>query len=160
LLRATAFKEPASYFHRYAALSDEAAEQVAGESWDARSTAQTPREHPADARARPPHPSQGRGSLPRTTCAHCGFVYFDRPPRCCARACASESEPLRRRGPGPLLLPVGTSCEVTPTYGKRWAWPGVPPRGCRDDAVAPRRGASPVQRLAWARGFWSPESSL
>ncbi len=34
LLRATAFKEPASYFHRYAALSDEAAEQVAGEIWD------------------------------------------------------------------------------------------------------------------------------
>ncbi len=35
LLRATAFKESASDFHRYAALSDEAAEQVAGESWDA-----------------------------------------------------------------------------------------------------------------------------
>src|SRR5216683_3130354 len=35
LLRATAFKESASYFHRYAALSDEAAEQVAGEIWDA-----------------------------------------------------------------------------------------------------------------------------
>ncbi len=35
LLRATAFKEPASYFHRYAALSDEAAEQMAGEIWDA-----------------------------------------------------------------------------------------------------------------------------
>jgi hypothetical protein len=34
LLRATAFKEPASYFHRYAALSDEAAEQVAGKIWD------------------------------------------------------------------------------------------------------------------------------
>lgn len=34
LLRATAFKEPASYFHRYAALSDGAAEQVAGEIWD------------------------------------------------------------------------------------------------------------------------------
>jgi type I pantothenate kinase len=34
LLRATAFKEPASYFHRYAALSDEAAEQVAGVIWD------------------------------------------------------------------------------------------------------------------------------
>jgi type I pantothenate kinase len=34
LLRATAFKEPASYFHRYAALSDEAAEQVAAEIWD------------------------------------------------------------------------------------------------------------------------------
>lgn len=35
LLRATAFKEPASYFHRYATLSDEVAEQVAGEIWDA-----------------------------------------------------------------------------------------------------------------------------
>ena len=35
LLRATAFKEPESYFHRYAALSDEAAEQMAGEIWDA-----------------------------------------------------------------------------------------------------------------------------
>ena len=35
LLRATAFKEPASYFHRYATLSDEAAEQMAGEIWDA-----------------------------------------------------------------------------------------------------------------------------
>ncbi|PYR18452.1 MAG: type I pantothenate kinase [Acidobacteria bacterium] len=35
LLRSTAFKEPASYFHRYAALSDEAAEQIAGEIWDA-----------------------------------------------------------------------------------------------------------------------------
>ncbi len=35
LLRATAFKESASDFHRYAALSNEAAEQVAGESWDA-----------------------------------------------------------------------------------------------------------------------------
>src|SRR5713101_1294835 len=34
LLRATAFKEPASYFHGYAALSDEAAERVAGEIWD------------------------------------------------------------------------------------------------------------------------------
>jgi len=34
LLRATAFKEPASYFHRYAALSDEAAERVAGEIWE------------------------------------------------------------------------------------------------------------------------------
>ena len=35
LLRATAFKESASYFRRYAALSDEAAERVAGEIWDA-----------------------------------------------------------------------------------------------------------------------------
>jgi len=35
LLRATAFKEPESYFRRYAALSDEAAEQMAGEIWDA-----------------------------------------------------------------------------------------------------------------------------
>ena len=34
LLRATAFKESASYFHRYAALSDEAAERVAVEIWD------------------------------------------------------------------------------------------------------------------------------
>jgi len=34
LLRATAFKESTSYFHRYAALSDEAAEHVAGEIWD------------------------------------------------------------------------------------------------------------------------------
>jgi type I pantothenate kinase len=34
LLRATAFKEAASYFHRYAALSDEAAERVAGEIWE------------------------------------------------------------------------------------------------------------------------------
>jgi type I pantothenate kinase len=34
LLRTTAFKDPASYFHRYAALSDEAAEHVAGEIWD------------------------------------------------------------------------------------------------------------------------------
>jgi type I pantothenate kinase len=35
LLRTTAFKEPASYFHRYATLSDEAARKVAGEIWDA-----------------------------------------------------------------------------------------------------------------------------
>jgi type I pantothenate kinase len=35
LLRATAFKDPASYFHRYAALPDEAAEQVAAGIWDA-----------------------------------------------------------------------------------------------------------------------------
>ncbi len=34
LLRATAFKEPESYFHRYAALSDDAAERTAGELWD------------------------------------------------------------------------------------------------------------------------------
>ena len=34
LLRATAFKEPESYFHRYAALSDEAAERTAGDLWD------------------------------------------------------------------------------------------------------------------------------
>jgi type I pantothenate kinase len=34
LLRATAFKERASYFHQYAALPDEAAEQVAQEIWD------------------------------------------------------------------------------------------------------------------------------
>jgi type I pantothenate kinase len=34
LLRATAFKEPDSYFHRYAALSDEAAERTAGDLWD------------------------------------------------------------------------------------------------------------------------------
>jgi type I pantothenate kinase len=34
LLRATAFKERASYFHRYAALPDEAAEHVAQEIWD------------------------------------------------------------------------------------------------------------------------------
>ncbi len=52
------------------------------------------------------------------------------------------------------------TCGVTPTYGNGWAWPGVPPRGCRDDAVPPRRGASPVQRLAWARGFLSAGSSL
>jgi type I pantothenate kinase len=35
LLRTTAFKEPTSYFHQYAALSDEAAQKVAGEIWDA-----------------------------------------------------------------------------------------------------------------------------
>jgi type I pantothenate kinase len=34
LLRATAFKEPESYFHRYAMLSDDAAERTAGELWD------------------------------------------------------------------------------------------------------------------------------
>jgi len=34
LLRATAFKEPESYFHQYAALSDEAAERTAGAIWD------------------------------------------------------------------------------------------------------------------------------
>ena len=34
LLRATAFKEPASYFRRYAALSDDAAERTAGTIWD------------------------------------------------------------------------------------------------------------------------------
>jgi len=34
LLRATAFKEPESYFHRYAVLSDDAAERTAGELWD------------------------------------------------------------------------------------------------------------------------------
>jgi type I pantothenate kinase len=34
LLRATAFKEPESYFHRYAALSDDASERMAGELWD------------------------------------------------------------------------------------------------------------------------------
>ena len=34
LLRATAFKEPQSYFHQYAALSDEAAERTAGAIWD------------------------------------------------------------------------------------------------------------------------------
>ena len=34
LLQATAFKEPESYFHKYAALSDEAAERTAGNIWD------------------------------------------------------------------------------------------------------------------------------
>ena len=34
ILRATAFKEPQSYFHQYAALSDEAAERTAGAIWD------------------------------------------------------------------------------------------------------------------------------
>jgi type I pantothenate kinase len=34
LLRATAFKEPESYFHQYAALSDEAAERTAETIWD------------------------------------------------------------------------------------------------------------------------------
>src|SRR5216683_6159268 len=34
LLRATAFKEPGAYFRRYAALSDEAAEQTASDIWD------------------------------------------------------------------------------------------------------------------------------
>src|SRR6267142_531671 len=34
LLRVTSFKEPESYFHRYAGLSDEAAEQTAGTIWD------------------------------------------------------------------------------------------------------------------------------
>jgi type I pantothenate kinase len=34
LLRATAFQEPESYFHQYAALSDEAAERTAGTIWD------------------------------------------------------------------------------------------------------------------------------
>jgi len=34
LLRATAFKEPESYFHQYAALSDEAAERTAEAIWD------------------------------------------------------------------------------------------------------------------------------
>jgi type I pantothenate kinase len=34
LLRATAFKQPESYFHRYASLSDEAAEQTAETIWD------------------------------------------------------------------------------------------------------------------------------
>jgi len=34
LLRATAFKEAESYFHQYAALSDEAAERTAGAIWD------------------------------------------------------------------------------------------------------------------------------
>lgn len=34
-LRATAFADPRSYFHRYAALSDEEADETAGRIWDA-----------------------------------------------------------------------------------------------------------------------------
>ena len=59
-LRETAFRDPRSYFHRYASLSDDEAHapprDLVGDQ-----RAQPLREHPADQGAGRPHPAQGGG---------------------------------------------------------------------------------------------------
>ena len=57
-LRETAFADPASYFHRFAALTDDEAARRAEPS-GARSTSPTCAEHPADPRPRHPRAAKG-----------------------------------------------------------------------------------------------------
>ena len=59
-LRSTAFRDPRSYFRKYADLSDEEAEATAREHLEADQPAQSARKHPADPRARQPDFDQGR----------------------------------------------------------------------------------------------------
>ncbi len=59
-LRGTAFRDPKSYFHRYATLSDAEAVEDRDLDLDAHQSRQSAREHPADAPARRPHPEEGR----------------------------------------------------------------------------------------------------
>ena len=61
-LRETVFTDPKSYFHRYAALSDAEAREIALRLWREINSVNLAREHPTDPRARPPDHSQGRGS--------------------------------------------------------------------------------------------------
>ena len=58
-LRGTAFRDPKSYFHRYATLSDAEAVETASSIWTRINLRQSSREHPADAPARRPHPEEG-----------------------------------------------------------------------------------------------------
>ena len=60
-LRETAFADPHSYFHRYAALSDEEASATAAGIWEEHQRAQPARERPAHPRPRHPRAGQGRG---------------------------------------------------------------------------------------------------
>ncbi len=68
-LRGTAFRDPKSYFHRYATLSDEEAVETATSIWTRINLAQSPREHSADAPARRSHPEEGREPPGRGSCA-------------------------------------------------------------------------------------------
>ena len=61
-LRQTAFRDPASYFHRYATLSEEEAVATGLSIWRTINLVNLQREYPADAAARRSHPAQGRGS--------------------------------------------------------------------------------------------------
>ncbi len=58
-LRETAFRDPNSYFHRYASISDEEALSIAEGSLGEHQPEEPSAEHPADAPARRPHPAQG-----------------------------------------------------------------------------------------------------
>ena len=61
-LRQTAFRDPASYFHRYATLSEEEAVATGLSIWRTINLVNLQREYPADAAARRSHPAQRRGS--------------------------------------------------------------------------------------------------
>ena len=60
-LRQTVFTNPASYFHRYAALSVDEAIAVGGKIWREINERQPAGEYRADARAGAPHPGEGDG---------------------------------------------------------------------------------------------------
>ena len=64
-LRETAFRNPQSFFHRYARLSEDAARAIAEGLWAEHQPEEPARKHPADAAARRSHPAQGRRSSGR-----------------------------------------------------------------------------------------------
>ena len=72
-LRQTAFARPESYFHRYAALTDDEAVERAERIWDSINAAQPRAEHPAH--PQPRHPRADQGQRPRgasgSGCASC-----------------------------------------------------------------------------------------
>ena len=112
-LRGTAFRDPKSYFHRYATLSDEAAVSTASSIWSPHQPGQSAREHPADAPARRPDPYQereppgGAGGAAEAVSRAVKFTPPAKPARAPqpahpstarGRAAWSESRPCRRRG--------------------------------------------------------------
>ena len=72
-LRETAFRDPASYFHRYSAIRDEEAMRDRRGPVDAHQPRQSPRKHPADPAARRSDPDQGREPRHRVGVARDGF---------------------------------------------------------------------------------------
>ena len=58
-LKETRFRDPQSYFHAYAKISDAEAEKIADRTLGAHQSRQSPRKHPADPTARRSDPLQG-----------------------------------------------------------------------------------------------------
>ncbi len=111
-LRETAFRDPASYFARYAVLSQEEAVSEAGRLWDTINGPNLRAEHPADPVTRDARAAQGPRPLGALRAAAEAVVAIG---GCawCATQMRFWNSPSRSTGTKPTASLIATMCALT-----------------------------------------------